>query len=130
MRLTVLFDPGNALEIAAERKILIDAHLRIEGKLLRQIPDIPLCGVCFCENVVSVDPHRAGGCAEISGEDIHRGGLSRAVEPEKSHDLALADAEAHVRKRLLFPVIFDQMFNFDQLSSLLYRSAILRSIVR
>ena len=48
---------------------------------------------------------------QISGEDIHRGALPRAVRSEEPDDLAFLDGEGDAVERRFVAVTFDQIFN-------------------
>ena len=102
-----------ALQLVVEVQVLVHRHVQVEGRLLGQVADL-LFGVEGIPQHVDArhaDPSRRGG--EVAREDVHGGGLTRAVGPEEADDLALADGEADVVHGAVGAVVLDQMFDLD-----------------
>src|SRR5260370_16512652 len=63
---------------------------------------------CFAAHVVAHDACRAGVEWDQGGQDPDDGGLARAVRPEQSENLALADAEVDAVEHDLLSVFLPQ----------------------
>ena len=74
-------------KLADEFQISRDGHFVIERRLFRQVADMPFTGAGALEHIHTVHAHFAAGGREVPGEHIQRGGFSRAVLPQQSHDL-------------------------------------------
>ena len=71
-------------------------HVRLDGQLLRHVPDRGVTGRAG----VAVEQHRAAGDRLQAEDDPEQGGLARAVRPDEAGELAGADAERHVAEDL------------------------------
>src|SRR5262249_4549848 len=74
----------HAAQLGAKRQVLLDAHLRIERYILRQIADALAYFERFCSHV---EPGHAGSATsprQVRGEDAHGRRLARAVEAEQA----------------------------------------------
>lgn len=100
-----------------EPQILHRRHVHVERRDLRQIADLPLGLLRLLKDVDAVDAHRPFCRGEISRQNVHRRGFSRAVRPQQSADLALFDGEAQVLHRHVIAVALCQMLHFDQIQT-------------
>jgi hypothetical protein len=100
-------------EVAGEAQVLEHAHLEVQRRALRQVPEgLPdLQGLV--EDVVPVDARRARRRRDEAREDAHRGRLARAVRPEKAHDLAAAHFEVDLVDRTERPEALGQVVRVD-----------------
>ena len=102
-----------ALQLVVEAQVLVHRHVQVEGGLLGEVADL-LFGVQGIPQHVDArhaDPPRRGG--EVAREDVHGGGLTRAVGAQEADDLALADGEADVVHGAVGAVVFDQMLDLN-----------------
>ncbi len=95
-------------------QVFQNCHVHVKGRLLRQIADIPLGLVRFCEDIVPVDEYLALGGPKVPCHDIHSCGFPCAVGPEESIDLSLLDGKIQVIYSHVIAVVFHQISDFDQ----------------
>ena len=102
-----------ALQLVVEAQVLVHRHVQVEGGLLGEVADLlfGVEGISQHVDACHADPSRGGG--EVAREDVHGGGLTRAVGPEEADDLALADGEADVVHGAIGAVVLDQMFDLN-----------------
>ena len=89
------------------------SHVRVERAVFRQVAE-PAGG--FETLLVDVQAGDLGGARagrEIAGQHLHRGGLPGAVRPEKGHDLAPGNREAHVLDGHEGPVELTEIARLD-----------------
>ena len=110
---------GDLLQLRAEAEILLHRHVGIQGRDLRQVPDAGPGGLRLLQNIVALHQHLALRGGQIAGHDIHRGGFSGAVRPQKAEDLAVLHREAQVVHRVVVPVSLHQIFDLDHTNNLL-----------
>ena len=84
------------LEVVHEIKVLLDRHVHIQRRHLRQIADELLHLGGLVEDAVSRHRHFALAGGEVACDDVHRGGLTGAVRPQKAQDSTLLHGEAHM----------------------------------
>ena len=92
-------------------------HVRIGGRALGKIADVPFRGDRLRRDVVAADDRRAGGRREKTGDHLHRRRLAGAVRAEKAQHLALRHRKGDI-------VDGDQRAErFDEMSDLQHTSA-------
>src|SRR5437588_7688627 len=84
------FERGTIIEI------LGDAHIIIERNIFRHVTEPRPRLKRLLEHVKTRDRRAPRSCRHKSGQNPHRRSLARAVGPEESHDLALADLEIQI----------------------------------
>ena len=76
-------------------------------------------GLRLVQNVMALDDDVALRGGQISGDDVHGGGLAGAVWPQKAEDLTVSHRKAQVIHGIVIPVPLYQIFYFDQTENLL-----------
>ena len=99
------------LQIVYEIQILSDRHFKIEGRLLGQIAYLALSRYRILQNVDAVYLGFARRARQISGQNAHRCGFSRAVRPEETDDLSLLNGETDIVHRLFVSIPFYKIFD-------------------
>ena len=99
-------------EVVNKIQIFLDRHFEIERRGFGKKTDLFLHGERMLENIQPVHHSTSRRGGEISREDIHRCGFSRAVRTEKANDFAFFDFKADVVYGIAFAVLFCQMFHF------------------
>jgi ABC-type transporter Mla maintaining outer membrane lipid asymmetry ATPase subunit MlaF len=86
----------DAFQLINEIEILLHRHGMVKRRLFRQVADMPLGLDGLFQHIDPRDFYipRVGG--EVSGDDVHRSGLARAVGAEETHDLPLRDGERDI----------------------------------
>ena len=105
---------ADAFELRHKHQILPHRHVGVQRRLLGQIPDAGFCFPGFLHDVVTVDPDSAAGGGQISGDDVHGGGLAGAVGPQQTVNAAIFHGEADVIHRAVVAVALCQVVHFDQ----------------
>ena len=77
-------------------EILGHRHLRVEGRLFRQVAHAGLGGVGFLGQRVARYRHLPFGGSEIPGEDVHDGRFACAVRAKQAVDDAILHREGHI----------------------------------
>jgi hypothetical protein len=80
-------------QAAYEEQVLLAGEPVVDGGELPGNPDGRAYRADLAAHVMPHDAGRACVRRDQGGQDLHRGGLSRAVGPEQREDLTLADAE-------------------------------------
>ena len=106
--------PPQSLRAADKEQVLVGGHIGVERRQLGQIPDLffRIHGVLV--NVQSVDGDRAGGRGKAPGDDVHRGGFSRAIRTQESVHASLLHGKAHIAHRGKIAVLFGQILDCNQ----------------
>ena len=104
-----------ALDVIDKIQILIYGHIKIQGRVLRQIADMLLGLQRIFQNVDPRHLGSAGRCRQIAGDYIHRGGLTSAVWPKEADDLALVDGEGDIGDASLVAIGLGQSGYFNHL---------------
>ena len=116
--LDLLFPLGRRyfFQSGGKGQVVTHAHFRIDRRDLRQIAD-PLFDLhrILCD-VVAVYEHRSGVGGEASRDHVHRRGFARAVRPEKSEDLMIADREGDILHGGMQTVVFGQILDFNHIN--------------
>ena len=105
---------AGALQLGNEQQILLHGHILIQRRQLRQVADAGLGRGGLVGNVVAVDFDRAVRGRNVAGNNVHGGGLARAVGAEQAVDAAILHGEADVVHRGVAAVALCQMLYFDQ----------------
>ena len=84
------FQFGGKVEIFGHR------HLRVKGRLFRQIAHAGLGGVGFLGQRMARHRHLSLRGGEVAGEDVHDGGLAGTVRPQQAVDDAVLHRERDV----------------------------------
>ena len=82
--------------------------------MLRQIADEFLCFVRFLKNIVSVNQHLAGAGGQATGDDVHGGGFTGTVGPQKAVNMTFGDFKGNVVHSQMVAIILRQMLNGNQ----------------
>ena len=111
----LLFPLGflDALELGRKVQIFLHRHLRVKGRLLRQITDALLCCIGLLRQRVPRHRDLPAGSGQISGQDVHDGGLARTIRPQQAADAAVYHCKGNILYRQTVPVFFGKMRNFD-----------------
>ena len=104
----------HALGPGHKPQILPGRPVHVHRGLLREVPQVPLCRHGILENVYSVNAHLSGGGGKTSGENVHGGGFSRPVGPQKAVDLPIGDGKGQVRQGKVVSVPLCQVGYFNQ----------------
>ena len=104
---------GQQLEPGAEVQIFQHRHVQIQGGLIGQIAHAPLGLLRLLQDVVAVDDDLTLGGGQISGDHVHGGGLTGAVQAQQTAYLALLDGQIQVIHRRLVAISLDQIVDFD-----------------
>ena len=102
-----IFERGAIIEI------LRHAHVVVERHVLRHVADPAARLQRLLEDVKAGDSRSAGCGGHEPRKNSHRSGFARAIRPEKSHDLALANFEIQILNCRLASVTLRQVFDFD-----------------
>ena len=86
----------HALQLRGKVEILGHRHLRVEGRLFRQVAHAGLGGVGFLGQRVARHNHLPLGGGEIPGEDVHDGRFACAVRAEQAVDDAILHREGYI----------------------------------
>ena len=100
--------PGHKAQIFLRRPV------HVQGRKLRQIPQVLLGGHGILKNIHTVNTDLAGGSGKAPGQDVHGCGFSRAIGPQKAIDLSFRDGKGQIIQRQMTSVSFGQMRYFDQ----------------
>ena len=84
------FQFGGKVEIFGHR------HLRVKGRLFRQIAHAGLGGVGFLGQRMARHRHLSLRGGEVAGEDVHDGGLAGTVRPQQAVNDAVLHRERDV----------------------------------
>ena len=84
---------GYTLKLSGIIEIVNDRHFGIQGVVFRQVANHPLCGYAVGFDVQPAYFDVAAGRFQVTGQHFYDGGLARAIVPEQSNDLSLADLE-------------------------------------
>jgi len=79
-----------------EGEHVLGGHVEVEGAVLGQVADLLGGGDAVAKHVNACDLNLACRGRQEAGQHAHGRGLARAVGPQKTHDLALRDAERDV----------------------------------
>ena len=119
-QLADLADMGGALQLAGgdlqvKNKVQVFryGHVQVQGRLLRQVADLPLGGDRILQNVDAADAGGAGAGGEVPGDDVHGCGFSRAVRTQETHDLPIPNGERETVDAPLFTIGFCEIGYFD-----------------
>ena len=105
---------AGALQLGNEQQILLHGHFLIQRRQFRQVADAGLGRGGLVGDVVAVDLDRAVGGRNVTGNNVHGGGLARAVGAEQAVDAAILHGEADVVHRGVAAIALCQMLYFDQ----------------
>ena len=86
---------GDVPQLEAEREVVADGHVRIEGVALEHHRDVPILG----RNVVDdplADPQRARGDLFEARDHAQARGLAATGRPDENHELRVADVQVQV----------------------------------
>ena len=103
----------HAFERGAIIEILGHAHVVIERNVFRHVTEMRARLERLLENIEAGDGGAPGSGRHEARQNAHRRALARAVRPEKTHDLALADLEIQILNRGLAGVTFGEIFDFN-----------------
>ena len=95
-----------AFDLRHKVQVGLDRHFRVERRIFREIADPAPDLEALLKNIVPGDARGAVARRHVAGEDAHRGGLARAVRPQKSEDFTLLDGEGNCVHRLSTVVHF------------------------
>ena len=109
--------PEKPADMGDEVEKLGGGHVRIGGRALGKIADVPFGGDRLRRNVVAADDRGAGGRREKSGDHLHRRRLAGAVRAEKAEHFALRHRERHIVDRHQRAEIFDEMSDLQHTSA-------------
>ena len=108
---------GHAAQPAHVAEILADGHLGVERHRLRQIANVPPRLQRFVDDVAPRHRRRPACGRQKPGDDLHGGGLARAVRSEKADNLALLDREANVGDGGKVPEVFGYAIHFNHMKT-------------
>jgi hypothetical protein len=103
----------DALQPRAVGEVLVDPHLGIEGRGLREISDPGARGERLRDDVESRHARGARGGREESRQDAHGRRLPGPVGSEKTDDLALLNRKGNVGDRELGRKALGEILDFD-----------------
>ena len=86
----------DAFQFGGKVEILGHRHLRVEGRLFRQVAHAGLGGVGFLGQRVARYRHLPLGGSEIPGEDVHDGRFACAVRAEQAVDDAILHRKGYI----------------------------------
>ena len=118
------------LDAAAETKVFLDAHLKIERAAFRHVADIAAHAERIPEDIMAGDGGRPGGGGLVAGEDAHRGALAGAVVAEEADNLPALDVEGDVLDGGVVAIKFRQSTHMNHASALAGSSIGLRAAAR
>src|SRR5579862_5958054 len=107
-------------QLGDEAQVRIDAHIRIERRILGQVTDAAARLERIVENIEAVDHHSARSRRHKSRDDAHRGGLAGAIGPEKPEYRALVGIERNIAHGDEVAVNFGQMTYFNHYANRFY----------
>ncbi len=87
---------GNVFDSQDEIEIGLDGHIRVNGRRLWQIANVPAHLHRISEDIESGDAGRPGCSGHISGEDAHGGGFAGSVGAKETENFALIYCEGNV----------------------------------
>ena len=96
----------DAFQFGGKVEVLGHRHLRVKGRLFRQITHAGLGGVGFLGQRMARHRHLPLRGGEITGEDVHDGGLTGTVRPQQAVDDAVLHRErdvVHCKAAAVFP---------------------------
>ena len=94
---------GDSTELGDEQKVIHNAHVHIEGRVLGQIADHLADFEGMLAYVEVIDNHIALIRAEIAGDDLHGRGLACAVRAEEPENFPILHGERNIIDRESFP---------------------------
>ena len=103
----------HALERGAVAEKLMDAHVRVERNIFRQVADMLAGPEGFAEDIAASHLGLARCWRKEPRQHAHRGAFSGPVRPEESDDLAFAHLEINRIHCRGGPVAFGELFDFD-----------------
>ena len=92
-------------------------HVRIGGRALGKVADVPLGGDRLRRDVVAANDRGAGGGREKTGDHLHRRRLAGAVRAEKTQHLALRHRKGDIVDGNERAEIFDEMSDLQHTSA-------------
>ena len=105
---------GRLAQLQAERQVLLDRHVRVQGVVLEHHGDVPVLGRQVVDHPVA-DRDRAAGDLLQPGDGPQRGRLAAPGGADEHHELAVRDVKAQLVNGLdaarvgLFHVIKDYL---------------------
>ena len=90
---------GDAAQARGESQVRAHRHLVVQRRHIGQKADLAAHFVRLGGHIETVDAHLTRTGQKHATQDLERGGLARAVEPEEADDLAGPDVEVQVANR-------------------------------
>ena len=118
------FSLGYFLQFRSKLQIFQYSHIHIQRRYFRKITDAFLCLLRFLQNVMAVDHNFSFGCRQVSCDNIHRRGFSRAVRPKKAINLPFFHRKIQSVDRKMVPITLYQVLHLYQCSSSFTKSLI------
>ena len=103
--------PLQALGTAHKAQVLLRRLAEVEGGLFGQVADAPFGLFGRFKHIIPVHLHMTAGGRQAAGHDVHGGGFSRPVGPQKAIYMALVDLKGQIVHRQKIPIAFGQMFH-------------------
>ncbi len=115
-------------KVGHEPQVLLAREQVVHGRELARDADGGPDGIGLAQGVLARDAHVAGVEGDEGGEDVHGGGLARAVGAEHREDRAGRDAQVHAVEDLLLAEGFAQSGRLDcRLGSIDHRFSCFRA---
>ena len=112
---------GDPLEPGAEEQVFLHPHVGVEGGQLGQIADGPLGPLRVLGHAHPVHQNLARRGSQIARHQIHGGGFSRAVGPQKAIHLARFHRKAQVVHCQVISIPLYKVVYLNQGSCLLFK---------
>ena len=106
--------PFHPFGLSHKIQVFLRRHIHIQRRQFRQISDAGFGFHRVFINIVTVDGDFSLRGGQTSCDDVHSGGFSGAVGPQKPIDPSFFHGKAHVSDSFKIAVPLYQMFNFDQ----------------
>src|ERR1700677_1074850 len=107
---------GHPVQVGVETEVLLAGQVAVQGGVLKHQADVAANGVPFPDDVVTRHPGGTRGRVRQGAQDLNRGGLARAVRPEKAEGLARGSLEVDASHGIDFAVPFGQLADRDRWS--------------
>ena len=114
MNLIVDSAAGNEAQAGDMAQVLVDGHLRVEGRAFRKIAQYPLRPLRLLVQIRPPQQDTPGGRGQAAAEHAHGGRLSGAVGAKKADDLTGAKRDIESLHGDSLTVSAGQFFGADQ----------------
>jgi hypothetical protein len=104
---------GEATNLPHVAEVVDDAHIQVQWRMFGEVAQAGACQEGVLQDIETIDAGGAGGGGDVAGEDLHGGGLARAIGAQKANNFAWLDREADPTEGLTGSIGLFQIGDLD-----------------